>query len=320
MHRFISCRTRTMSKGTPAEPRTVRDFVFWAERRFDKAGLYFGHGTDNARDEAVWLVISILQIPYDGLDAQAERRLNEAEQQAIRELVETRVRTRKPLAYLLHEAWFAGLKFYVDERVIVPRSLIGDFIPDRFQPWIDPTRVHRILDLCTGSGCIAIASALAFPLAQVDAADISSDALAVARINTGRHGLDARVRLVQSDLYTGLAGRRYDLILTNPPYVDTADMATLPDEYRHEPALALASGDRGLDAILHILALAGAHLNPGGALVAEVGNSHVALAARFPNIPFVWLTGTSGDESVFLLTAGELDRHTAQFPAATHPA
>jgi ribosomal protein L3 glutamine methyltransferase len=308
-----------MSKGKPAEPRSVRDFILWAEQRFDKAGLYFGHGTDNARDEAVWLVIATLRIPYDGLDAQAERHLNTAERKAVRELVEARVGTRKPLAYLLHEAWFAGLKFYVDERVIVPRSLIGDFIHERFQPWIDPTRVHRILDLCTGSGCIAIAAALAFPQAQVDGTDLSADALAVARINVGRHGLNARVRLVQSDLFQGLAGRRYDLILTNPPYVEAADMAVLPDEYRHEPTLALASGKHGLDAILEILAHAPAYLEPGGALVAEVGNSHVALAERFPEVPFVWLTSVSGDESVFLLSAEELGRHAGRFAAAAHP-
>ncbi|MEK7711711.1 MAG: 50S ribosomal protein L3 N(5)-glutamine methyltransferase [Pseudomonadota bacterium] len=300
------------------DPRTVRDFILWAERRFDKAKLYFGHGTDNARDEAVWLVIATLHIPYDGLDAQAERQPNATEQKAIRELVEARINTRKPLAYLLHEAWFAGLKFYVDERVIVPRSLIGDFIHEQFQPWVDPTRVRRILDLCTGSGCIAIAAALAFPQAQVDGADISADALAVARINVERHGLDACVRLVQSDLYQGLAGRRYDLILTNPPYVDAADMAALPDEYRHEPTLALASGKQGLDTIIHILAHAPAHLEPGGTLVAEVGNSHVALAERFPEVPFVWLTSVNGDESVFLLSAEELARHAGRFVSALH--
>jgi ribosomal protein L3 glutamine methyltransferase len=309
-----------MSKSKPAEPHTVRDFILWAERRFAEAKLYYGHGTDNARDEAVWLVIATLHILYDDLDAQAERRLNAAEQRVVHELVEARISTRKPLAYLLHEAWFAGLKFYVDERVIVPRSLIGDFIHEQFQPWIDPARVHRILDLCTGSGCIAIAAALAFPQAQVDGADISADALAVARINVEQHGFAARVQLVQSDLYSGLAGRRYDLILTNPPYVNAADMAALPDEYRHEPALALASGEQGLNAILHILAHAPAHLNPGGALVAEVGNSHVALAARFPEVPFVWLTSVSGDESVFLLSAEELDRHAGRFLAAAQPA
>jgi len=306
-----------MSKARLSDPRTVRDFILRAERRFDKANLYFGHGTDNARDEAAWLIMATLHIPYDDLDAQADRQLSAAEQQALHELVEARVTTRQPLAYLLHEAWFAGLKFYVDERVIVPRSLIGDFIHERFQPWIDPARVHRILDLCTGSGCIAIAAALAFPQAQVDGADISAGALAVARINVEHHGLAARVLLVQSDLFASLTGRRYDLILTNPPYVDAADMAALPDEYRHEPALALASGEHGLDAILHILAHAPAHLNPGGTLVAEVGNSHAALADRFPEVPFVWLASASGDESVFLLSAAELTRHAGRFAAAS---
>jgi ribosomal protein L3 glutamine methyltransferase len=305
-----------MAKSNIADPRTVRDYILWAERRFKQAKLYYGHGTDNPRDESVWLVTSALHIPFDGLDAQAERTLGTAEQQTILDLVEARVRTRKPLAYLLHEAWFAGLKFYVDERVLIPRSLIGDFLHDQFQPWIEPAHVRRVLDLCTGSGCIAIAAAFAFPQAQVDGADISAEALAVAHINVERHGLGARVQLVQSDLYQGLAGRRYDLILTNPPYVDVADMATLPAEYQHEPVLALASGPLGLDAIVHILAQAPAHLNPDGALIAEVGNSHVALAKRFPEVPFVWLTSASGDESVFLLTAEELGRHSACFHAA----
>ena len=295
-----------MSKNKSAEPRTVRDFILWAERRFDKARLYFGHGTDNARDEAVWLVISTLHIPFDGLDAQAERLLNEAEQKAIRELVEARISTRKPLAYLLHEAWFAGLKFYVDERVIVPRSLIGDFIHEQFQPWIDPARVHRILDLCTGSGCIAIAAALAFPQAQVDGADISTDALAVARINVARYDLEARMHLVQSDLYAGLAGRRYDLILTNPPYVDAADMAALPDEYRHEPDLALRAGSDGLDVVRRILAGAMQHLEPGGVLFVEVGDSDERLQQAFPRLPFTWLEFEHGGGGVFMLRDSEL--------------
>ena len=320
MQRLILPRICPMSKSKLTDPRNVRDYIFWAERRFNQAKLYYGHGTDNARDEAVWLVTAALHIPFDGLDAQAERLLDAAEQTTIRDLVETRLRTRQPLAYLLHEAWFAGLKFYVDERVIVPRSLIGDFIHEQFQPWIDPARVQHILDLCTGSGCIAIAAAHAFPQAQVDGADLSTDALAVAHINVENYGLGTRVRLVQSDLFMNLIGRRYDLILTNPPYVDAADMATLPDEYRHEPALALASGEHGLDAILHILAQAPAHLNPGGALVAEVGNSHVALIERFPDVPFVWLTSASGDESVFLLSAEELGRHVMRFRAALRKA
>ncbi len=301
---------------TPAEPRTLRDFVLWAEQRFDAAGLYFGHGTDNARDEAAWLAMNVLDISHAALDAQASRALTPAEAEKFRALAEQRIATRKPLAYLLQEAWFAGLKFHVDERTLVPRSLIGDFMHDRFRPWIAPERVSRILDLCTGSGCIAIVAAHAFPEAKVDAADISRDALAVARINVERYKLSGRVELVESDLFSNLRGRRYDLILTNPPYVDARDMAALPDEYRHEPGLALASGESGLDDILRILADAHDHLNPGGALIAEVGNSCTALARRFPAVPFTWLTSPGGDESVFLLGEEELRRHTARFAAA----
>ena len=300
------------------EPRSVRDFIYLIERRFAKAKLYFGHGTANARDEAAWLVASVLDIPFAGLDAHAERVLTEPERKSVLDLAETRIAARKPLAYLLHEAWFAGLKFYVDERVIVPRSLIGEFINEQFQPWINAARTQRILDLCTGSGCIAIAAALAFPHAQVDGADISDDALEVARINVERHRLGARVQLVQSDLFQGLAGRHYDLILSNPPYVDAPDMAALPAEYRHEPALALASGEHGLNAIVRILGAAAAHLNPDGALIAEVGNSCTALQQHFPDVAFVWLTGDSGDESVFLLSAAELARHAARFRTASH--
>jgi ribosomal protein L3 glutamine methyltransferase len=308
-----------MPKSKASEPRTVRDFVLWAEDRFDAAGLYFGHGTDNARDEAVWLVAATLQIPFAELEARVERTLTEPEARLVRERVEARIATRKPLAYLLHEAWFAGHRFYVDERVIVPRSLIGEFIHDEFRPWIDPRGVTRILDLCTGSGCIAIAAALAFREAEVDATDISRDALAVAERNVDHYHLRARVHLVRSDLFTGLAGRTYDLILTNPPYVDADDMAALPAEYRHEPELALASGPSGLDAIIRILAAAPAHLNPGGALIAEVGNSCVALAARFPQVPFIWLTSASGDESVFLLGAEDLARHAPLFQGRDRP-
>lgn len=300
-------------KSPAAVPRTVRDFVLWAERRFKPAKLYFGHGTDNARDEAAWLTASALAIPFVELDANAGRVLTETEAADLRSLVEARINTRKPLAYLLNEAWFAGLRFYVDERVLIPRSLIGDFLPEQLQPYVEPARVRRILDLCTGSGCIAIAAAHYFPEARVDAADISVDALAVARRNVEDHQLGDRVELVQSDLFANLASRTYDLILTNPPYVDADDMASLPQEFRHEPELALASGESGLDAILKILAAAPEHLNPGGVLVAEVGNSCVPLQQRFAEIPFVWLTSASGDESVFLLTREELLRYGSRF-------
>ncbi|MHB8744423.1 MAG: 50S ribosomal protein L3 N(5)-glutamine methyltransferase [Sulfuricaulis sp.] len=294
-------------------PRTVSDFIRWAESRFTQAGLYFGHGTDNALDEAAWLVGAALQLAPPELDEHLNDALAPTQQQAIRALTETRIATRKPLAYLLKQAWFAGLKFYVDERVIVPRSLTAEFIVARFQPWIDPGRVLRILDLCTGSGCMAIALAVAFPQARVDAADISADAIAVAHINVESHGMRERVRLIRSDLFSALPDECYDLIVTNPPYVAQAEMETLPPEYRHEPALALASGTHGLDAMTGILAGSVAHLNHGGILVAEVGNSAVTLQDKFPAIPFTWITTSTEDDSVFLLTQKQLQQHARYF-------
>jgi ribosomal protein L3 glutamine methyltransferase len=296
-----------------APPRTVADYIGWTERRFAGAGLYFGHGTDNPLDEAAWLVGSALKLTPHELEEHLEDEPTPPQQDTIRALVDSRIRTRQPLAYLLKEAWFAGLKFYVDERVIVPRSLTAEFIAEQFQPWIDPARVRRILDLCTGSGCMAIACAYAFPEASVDAAEISEAALAVARINVGNHGLDKRVRLLGSDLFSALKDERYDLIVTNPPYVAQVEMVTLPREYRHEPVLALTSGAQGLDAVTRILAEAPAHLNPGGILVAEVGNSAERLQEKFPSVPFTWLTTSAGDESVFLLTAELLLRYHTTF-------
>jgi ribosomal protein L3 glutamine methyltransferase len=289
-----------------AKPVTLEDYVSWAEQELAGADLYYGHGTDNPLDEAAWIVGASLGVPPDRLDAERDRRLTPAEAETLRALVEARIATRKPAAYLLNEAWFAGLEFYVDERVIVPRSIIGEFIAEQFQPWIDAGKVHGALDLCTGSGCIAIALAHYFPDARVDATDISREALEVARINVERHAMQARVTLIESDLFAALAGRKYDLIVTNPPYVDAADLAALPEEYRHEPQLALAAGDDGLSAITQILRDAPDHLHPDGVLIAEVGNSHLALAERYPDAPFTWLTSESGDESVFLITAGEL--------------
>ncbi|MHB8623165.1 MAG: 50S ribosomal protein L3 N(5)-glutamine methyltransferase [Sulfuricaulis sp.] len=294
-------------------PRTVTDFIGWTERRFTQAGLYFGHGTDNALDEAAWLVGAALQLTPPELEEHLDDAPTPTQQQAIRALTETRIATRKPLAYLLKQAWFAGLKFYVDERVIVPRSLTAEFIVARFQPWIDPGRVLRILDLCTGSGCMAIALAYAFPEARVDGADISQDALAVAHINVESHGMRERVRLIRSDLFDALQNERYALIVTNPPYVAQAELETLPPEYHHEPALALASGAQGLDAMAQILAEAPVHLEPGGILVAELGNSAVTLQEKFPAVPFTWLTTSAGDESVLLLTQQQLQQHHALF-------
>jgi ribosomal protein L3 glutamine methyltransferase len=297
-------------------PQTLADWIRWGERHLKRAKLYYGHGTETALDDAAWLVGHAAGLAPAELEAHLNDTLSPAQLENVRTLVEARIATRTPLAYLLKEAWFAGLKFYVDKRVLVPRSITGEYILERFQPWIEAGKVHTALDLCTGSGCIAIALAHAFPHARVDATDISDDALAVARINVEQYGLRERVRLVKSDLFAALDGRRYDLIVTNPPYVARADMESLPAEYRHEPALALAAGESGLDVIVQILARAADHLNPGGALVAEVGNSHVALAQAFPEVPFLWLTSANGDESVFLLTATELAAHRAAFARA----
>src|SRR3990172_9287924 len=300
---------REKSDKSIAALRTVADAIRWAEEKLALARIYFGHGTDNALDEAAWLVSAAIAVPPAELAKHHRRPIAAAARARLKELVEQRIATRKPAAYLLNEAWFAGLRFYVDERVIVPRSLTGEFIRQRFAPWVDATRVRKILDLCTGSGCMAIACAVAFPSAQVDAADISNDALAVARINVDTHGLGDRVRLLQADLFSNLAGNRYDVIVTNPPYVGPAGMRTLPQEYRHEPRLALESGASGLDAITRILRDAADYLEPEGVLIAEVGNSNTALQKKFPRVPFHWLTTGSGDDSVFLLTAKQLIEH-----------
>lgn len=308
---------------------TVANLIRQVEKKFARAGLHYGHGTETAQDEAAWLVGHVLKITPEeyardgvGTEPRAHKlagRLNKpvppATMKKIDALAAVRIKTRQPLAYLLKEAWFAGRKFYVDERVIVPRSLTGEFILERFQPWIDARRVRRILDLGTGSGCMAIACAHAFPKARVDAADISESALAVARINVKRHRLGRRVHLRRSDLFRALKGRRYDVIVTNPPYVARAEMKTLPREYRHEPELALVSGRLGLDAIARILADAPRHLAPGGILVGEVGNSAPVLQKKFPSVPFVWLTTSTGDESVFLLTDKQLSHYRKNFIA-----
>lgn len=297
-------------------PQTLADWIRWAERQLKHAKLYYGHGTETARDEAAWLVGHVAGHAPDDLETHLVDIPRTVEIEKIRALVEARVTTRQPLAYLLNEAWFAGLKFYVDARVLVPRSITGEYIRERFVPWLQPENVQRALDLCTGSGCIAIALAQMFPQTRVDATDISDDALAVARINVEQYGLRERVKLIKSDLFEALGGVRYDLIVTNPPYVSRTDMAALPAEYRHEPALALVAGEHGLDVIVKILAQAADFLTPKGVLVAEVGNSHTALATAFPQVPFLWLTSETGDESVFLLTAAQLAPHRARFAAA----
>ena len=282
---------------------TLRQLIDWTEQQLARSDLFFGHGADNALDEAAYLVLGALDLPFDVSPDQLNRKITAPERELVRELVDTRIKTRKPVAYLLNKAWFAGLPFYVDERVLVPRSPIAELIRDRFSPWIKSREVTRILDLGTGSGCIAVACALAFPAATVDATDISPDALEVARINCARHGLGQRVNLVESDLFNVLGDSRYDIIVCNPPYVTDGEMAALPAEYRHEPSLALAAGVTGLDVVDNILLNAHEHLTPHGILVVEVGHGRAALEAKYPRTPFIWIDFEHGGEGVFVITS-----------------
>ena len=286
---------------------TLRDLLRFSVSRFNEAGLFFGHGSDNAWDEAAYLLLHTLHLPLERLEPFLDAKLTNDERHAALGIIERRINERLPAAYLTNEAWLGEHRFYVDERVIVPRSFIAELLREQLAPWVDdPWAVGRVLDLCTGSGCLAILSALAFPEADVDAIDISPDALAVAKRNVSDYGLESRLHLIESNLFTGLKGQRYDVIISNPPYVNAESMAVLPEEYRHEPELALASGEDGLDLVRIMLMEVGEHLNPGGLLIVEIGHNRDALEAAFPETPFTWLDTSAGDQHVFLLHREEL--------------
>ncbi len=286
---------------------TLRDLLRHAVSRFNTEGLFFGHGSSNAFDEAAYLLLHTLKLPLDKLDPFMDARLLPEEINTLLKVIERRAVERVPAAYLTQEAWLGAYRFYVDERVIVPRSFIAELIPDQFSPWVqDPDAVLNILELCTGSGCLAIMLADAFPNAQIDAIDISADALAVARRNVADYALQDRITLIESDLYTQLPPKKYDLIITNPPYVNSATMGKLPMEYQREPQLALAGGTDGMDLVRKIVAGAKQRLNPQAVLVVEIGNEYEYAEAAFAAHEVTWLSTSAGDEAVFLLTAEQL--------------
>jgi ribosomal protein L3 glutamine methyltransferase len=286
---------------------TVRDLIRFAVSRFNEAALVFGHGNTTAWDEATYLVLHTLHLPLTQLEPYLDARLTPPEIDCVLAIIEARVTSRKPAAYLTHEAWLGEYRFYVDERVIVPRSFIAELLPTALETWIEyPELVHRALDLCTGSGCLAILLAEHYPDADVDAVDLSPDALDVAKRNVADYGLDERITLIESDLLEAVEGETYDLIVSNPPYVDAPSVAALPEEYQHEPALALGSGHDGLDATRQILADASRFLNPRGVLVVEIGHNRDVLEPQFPNLNFTWLDTSAGDGFVFLVTREDL--------------
>lgn len=292
--------------------RTLRDLIRWGVSQFHANELFFGHGTDNAWDEARLLVLGGLHLPWDTPDAWLECRLETDELETVRALMWRRIGERIPAAYLLGEAWFCGQPYQVDERVLVPRSPIAELIEHRFSAWL-PTAPARVLDLCTGSGCIGIACAYAFPEAEVVLSDLSFDALEVANHNIERHQMEARVYTVQGDGFEGLPGQRFDLIVSNPPYVDAEDFADMPAEFHHEPEMGLACGEDGLDLVRRMLAEAADHLTERGLLVVEVGNSQMHVEALYPEVAFEWLTFARGGHGVFALTAAQCRTHQALF-------
>lgn len=290
------------------ELMTIRDWLRYAVSRFEDSDIFYGHGTDNSYDEAVWLIMGALHLPLDTLDNFLDAKLTTGERNKLAGFIEQRISQHTPTAYLLKEAWLQGFKFYVDERVLIPRSFIAELlVSNGLQPWIEyPELVNSAADICTGSGCLGILLADAYPDATVDVIDISPDAIDVSNINIAQYGLQDRVTAIQSDMFSALAGNQYDLIISNPPYVDAPSMAELPAEYRNEPQLALGSGNAGLDHTHTILREAANYLTDGGILVVEIGHNRDALLEAYPDLPFTWLEVSSGDEFVFLLTKSQL--------------
>jgi ribosomal protein L3 glutamine methyltransferase len=291
---------------------TIQDWVRWGACRFNEARLHFGHGTDNAFDESAWLVGHALGMPSDKVGEYARCRLTSSERESVASLLARRIEERCPAAYLTGSTWFAGLQMHVSDQVMVPRSPMAELIVDGFSPWADPSRVSRVLDLCAGSGCIGIAAAFYLPDADVDLADISPAALRVAMHNRALHAMEERVRIIESDLFAAIDEGLYDVIVSNPPYVAAAELESLPAEYRHEPELAFAAGESGLDLVLRILRDAPDFLVDDGLLIVEVGNTAVALQDRFPELSWTWLEFERGGDGVFVMRRQELlDAHAA---------
>lgn len=293
--------------GPLAELVTLRDWLRYAVTRFNRGGLHFGHGCSDAYDEAVWLLLHTLALPLDRLEPFLDACITAEEREQLFDVIERRANERIPTAYLVNEAWLGDFRFYVDSRVIVPRSFFAELLGDGLSPWLPGHgEVRDALDLCTGSGCLAIVMGHVFPNAHVVAADLSDDALAVARRNVEDYGMQDQVELVKTDVFSGLAGRRFDLIVSNPPYVTGEAMDALPAEYLHEPRMALAAGDDGMDVVRRIIAGARAHLTPDGVLAVEVGHNRDLVEAAFPDLALVWLPTSGGDDMVFLVQAGDL--------------
>lgn len=291
----------------PNEFTTIRDLLRYAVTRFNTANLFFGHGSSNALDEAAYLILHTLKLPLDKLDPFFDARLLQSEVDGVLRVIDQRADERLPAAYITNEAWLGGYRFYVDQRVIVPRSFIAEMIPEQFSPWVNnPDKVENILELCTGSACLPILLSDAFVNAQIDAVDISPDALAVAERNVKEYELQDRITLIESDLYANVPDRKYDLIVTNPPYVNAVSMSKLPPEYLAEPQIALAGGEDGMDLIRTIVEGARTRLAPHGLLVVEVGNERAYAEAAFADLDLTWVTTSAGDDMVFLITADQL--------------